>query len=993
MAPAERWPLQARHALAALVRGFTTADQPQHDGGALLHDVAAVADDADVDDDHVASGLRAVVLRLVFLLCARPREVVALARRLREDAARAPSLLRARHGAWARLLVLFRRVHDDPRTRSGLFDPDRWPFLEGRRRPASAGPRPATGAPPRLPRVPDDVVLRVLGFLIDMDGAPVDHAALDPTVLGVVYEHLRGFSVRRTTEPSLAVGPRHVVVGVASLLALDAEARAPWLKDRAGIALSRRAGIALVAARSVDDVVAALARRASSLTPALVAEGALVLVPSDARRRAGLHYTPRALTEAVVRATLDPLVAALGPRPQPEALLALSVCDPAMGAGAFLVQACRHLAVHVVAAASAHGRTDLAPAEARRRVARECLYGVDIDEVAVWLARLSLWLVAGGPDDAWSFADPRLRRGDALVGFARAQIERFDWHDPPRASPSSPMSAASDDEHAPEQLRRRGDALAAVFLAHDRVGAREAARAHAAAHGPNDRSPTPPAFHWELEFPAVFAGASPGFCAVVGNPPFLNAIEARTGRSTAKKALYAQLYPAFAQGAYDLCVLFLARTTTTLLRRDGRYGLLVPQALLSAHQPWRRFLHDRWRPDALLSWPVDRFDGAAIRVVALVGGAGRAAACDVVVDDGAGQPARHVHRFGDDDVSWYDALTPPERRGSADAADAADADPLALSSIPLSSRFVVHAGCATGVAYALRPLVVDAKEPGAPEALQLVTTGALDRFCLRWHDDVVRFLKRDHRFPRWPAGEPPAVPRALARARDAQRRPKLLVGGLSAVLEAWFDAHGAAGGVVSTWVIAPRPPAPAAAAIPAADAAIPNDTTALKALAVLVNAATSSRAFLRLHGAAAMSGHQTTIKKAALLQHALPDVFADHRGFDAPAFACALPAVLEPMAPAATTMMTARFVDQLAALHDRLAAAASWSSSSSSFDAIDAFAHVVVARLCGRTRRQAVDDLRWWNERTRRHASDRADDCADVDALAARVYALPVVAP
>ena len=69
-----------------------------------------------------------------------------------------------------------------------------------------------------------------------------------------------------------------------------------------------------------------------------MAPGALYLQPGEERRRTGSHYTPRELTEPIVRTTLRPVLEGLGERPRPEQILDLKVCDPAMGSGAFLVE-------------------------------------------------------------------------------------------------------------------------------------------------------------------------------------------------------------------------------------------------------------------------------------------------------------------------------------------------------------------------------------------------------------------------------------------------------------------------------------------------------------------------------------------------------------------------------------------------------------------------------------------------------------------------------
>src|ERR1022692_4728543 len=89
------------------------------------------------------------------------------------------------------------------------------------------------------------------------------------------------------------------------------------------------------------------ARRVSPLyldergMPLSVATGGMYLQPTEERRRSGSHYTPRSLTEPIVRTALEPILKQLGEKPRPEQILNLKICDPAMGSGAFLVEACR----------------------------------------------------------------------------------------------------------------------------------------------------------------------------------------------------------------------------------------------------------------------------------------------------------------------------------------------------------------------------------------------------------------------------------------------------------------------------------------------------------------------------------------------------------------------------------------------------------------------------------------------------------------------------
>lgn len=161
------------------------------------------------------------------------------------------------------------------------------------------------------------------------------------------------------------------------------------------------------------------------------AAGGVKSRPVGRRKATGSFYTPRALTDYLVRRTLHPLVDGA----PPDAILSLRVLDPAMGSGAFLVAACRHLASAYEAALVRTGaRTpgDLTTEDRagfRRIIAQRCLYGVDANPMAVQLGRLSLWLATLASDRPLTFLDHNLRSGDSLAGAAIEDILR---QPPPR---------------------------------------------------------------------------------------------------------------------------------------------------------------------------------------------------------------------------------------------------------------------------------------------------------------------------------------------------------------------------------------------------------------------------------------------------------------------------------------------------------------------------------------------------------------------------------
>src|SRR5262249_39711249 len=147
---------------------------------------------------------------------------------------------------------------------------------------------------------------------------------------------------------------------------------------------------------------------------------------SGLRKATGTFYTPQPIAEYVVRRTLAPLAATASS----DRLLSLRIIDPSMGSGAFLVAACRYLAGAYEAALVREGQVhpgdvdDDDRASMRRLIAERCLYGVDLNPMAVQLARLSLWLATLAADRPLSFLDHRLLTGDSLLGAWLANLKQ-----------------------------------------------------------------------------------------------------------------------------------------------------------------------------------------------------------------------------------------------------------------------------------------------------------------------------------------------------------------------------------------------------------------------------------------------------------------------------------------------------------------------------------------------------------------------------------------
>jgi hypothetical protein len=332
------------------------------------------------------------------------------------------------------------------------------------------------------------------------------------------------------------------------------------------------------------------------------------LLDSD-RKTTGSFYTPRSLTEFVVRRTLGPLVEDA----TPDGILSLRVLDPAMGSGAFLVAACRFLAhAYETALVRDHGLkmddvTDADRSDFRRTIAQRCLYGVDVNPMAVQLGRLSLWLATLSADRPLTFLDHRLRVGNSLVGASPRDLAR---QSPGRTQHTQPIALPLfDDDQTADALRMAivtrqaiatepGDTLSQVRAKEQALAALERDRSVLAqwkeacdlwcaawfldrgtgvsrsfcaltdnifGRGVLPDHVASPLFaevravaaaqrffHWTLEFPEVFddRNGPGGFDAVIGNPPW-EMLRGDTGNDTARAASKeaATRLTAFARGS------------------------------------------------------------------------------------------------------------------------------------------------------------------------------------------------------------------------------------------------------------------------------------------------------------------------------------------------------------------------------------------------------------------------------------------------------------
>ncbi|HWR65236.1 MAG TPA: type IIL restriction-modification enzyme MmeI, partial [Bellilinea sp.] len=402
---------QVRRAVEVLIRAIDKADQDR--GRALLKDIR--------ESDLYEAALT-VMMRLVFLFSAEERgllllgdplydqnyAVSTLRTQLRETAdQQGEEVLERRFDAWCRLLATFRAVHDGihhdrlnlPAYGGSLFDPDRYPFLEGRTSPPAPLPY-GHGVPEGEGSSTADVlpisnrtVLHLLEALQILrvkvpGGGPAEprrlsFRSLDVEQIGHVYEGLLDHIAVRAKDPVLGlIGSREKEPEI-SLASLQAEAAKgeksflEYLKEQTGrtenalrkallekpdVFAVQQLQIACNNDAAMYERVAAYAgmlRQDDFGYPAVFLPGSVYVTAGATRRATGTHYTPRSLTEPIVQHTLEPLVysgpAEGSPKEEwklksPAELLELKVCDMAMGSAGFLVQVVRYLSERLLEA-------------------------------------------------------------------------------------------------------------------------------------------------------------------------------------------------------------------------------------------------------------------------------------------------------------------------------------------------------------------------------------------------------------------------------------------------------------------------------------------------------------------------------------------------------------------------------------------------------------------------------------------------------------------
>jgi Eco57I restriction-modification methylase/restriction-modification enzyme MmeI-like protein len=638
-----------------------------------------------------------VMMRLVFLLSAEERgllllgderyeayyAVSSLRMQLREQAGlHSEEILSHRRDAWARLLAIFRAVYGGvehesmrmPALGGSLFDPDRFPFLEGRPKGSNWRQDPARPLP-----IDNRTVLLLLDAIQLYQGRTLSYRALDVEQIGYVYEGLLERTVIRAPDITLEVSATKsskkpwITYGELEAARLSGDSAVKTLfEERTGSSKSRidndlnkpvsdtQKEKLLVVCQGDSSLRDRLAPLYHFLRidpwgyPLIYLKGSFMVATGSDRRETGTHYTPKSLTESIVKETLEPVVY-VGPSDgidrtdwqlkSPSEILDLKVCDLAMGSGAFLVQACRWLSERLIEAwfqSESQGKwvtsdgivvRDIIgqqlisndPEErliiARRLISERCLYGVDVNPMAVELAKLSIWLITLAKGRPFGFLDHNLRHGDSLLGITDLdQLRYFNLHagegsekklfaqkideaveeavslrSELRARPIIDIHDVDTMAHLDQKARanlklpdlvadaligetlRSGGKLSDLGLLSIEVGQvlegdleclkrlqnrNEKGLTIDLPQGALSRKP----FHWCLEFPEVFLGAKNGFDAIISNPPFKRGHDISGAFGDSYRRVISEIIAEGKAGRSDLCAFFIARAIYLLAK-------------------------------------------------------------------------------------------------------------------------------------------------------------------------------------------------------------------------------------------------------------------------------------------------------------------------------------------------------------------------------------------------------------------------------------------
>ncbi|MDO8683190.1 MAG: TaqI-like C-terminal specificity domain-containing protein [Armatimonadota bacterium] len=540
-----------------------------------------------------------------------------------------------------------------------------------------------------------------------------------------------------------------------------------------------------------------------------------------------------------------------------EPYLSLSILDPAMGSGHFLVGAADLLSLDMATNPNILPLENIGAEDPqayyKRLVVERCLYGVDLNPLAVELAKLSLWLHTASKGKALSFLDHHLRAGNSLIG---ASIEDDLSKEPPlfngngkRVNAENPQlvlgfAQALQGEHLSSLLALLH--CISEVPTHDKKGEKlkeqlyqelesKRAKFRAVANcwlAPFFGCPVTAAdyekavnalresdvswrevedtqwfvdaqtvadskrfFHWELEFPEVFFNtrglkdeAERGFDAVIGNPPFVDSEE--MARSLSDVRQYCTARWEAAKGNWDLFVVFL-QIGLTLSRAGCFASMIVPNKLLGAEYcaSIQALIRRRTLRACRDYSTVPVFPDANVYPIVL---------CIQNLPAGAGHTIR-VSVMDQPDTSPVVVREFEPAQAILEVLPEGVWQPLLSGNIAIVSKCLqgarrldavcdVSDAATVAEAYKLKSVLAPLSEAGDRQpSFRFVNTGVIDRYKDLWATEPVQYIGSSYVRPVVDAGKLAAM---LPTRFEQAKSPKLVIAGLTKVLEATYDGTG-----------------------------------------------------------------------------------------------------------------------------------------------------------------------------------------------------------
>jgi len=572
-------------------------------------------------------------------------------------------VLERRQDAYIRILATCRAIyegihHQDlslPAYGGSLFDPNRYPFLEGR----TSSKQSLSEALP-LP-IHNRTILHILEAIQtlriklapgEVESRRISFRSLDVKQIGHVYEGLLDHTAKTAKDTLLKLKTKKDAEAILELSEIEKEFKkginsfVKYLEERKVKNLNQfkknltleKKDQDLTLLRSVCEGKENLVKRIAPYLdlleedtfdqPLVVVGNGVYVAPGNERRATGTHYTPEETSIPLVVHTLEPLIynGVMEGKTQsewkiktPEEILTLKICDSAMGSGAILVQVLRYMADRLLEALDTYPESaprilpfgkesegnqkeeffsedkEKRKLQAKRLIADRCIYGVDINPMAVEMAKLSIWLETLDEGKPFSFLDHAFKCGDSLLGVTNTQLEEYlgdqilmDGY--LKHALRDSISLREELENTPDDtiefinkkritLEKANEALnvpratatlitAALYKGITReqyaTQSGEPEKLLKVLQGKNP-------FLWHLEFPEVFQEG--GFDAFVGNPPFMGGQKITGNMGEAYREYLVNHLANQKRGSADLVAYFFLRNFS-LLKEGGNFGLI-----------------------------------------------------------------------------------------------------------------------------------------------------------------------------------------------------------------------------------------------------------------------------------------------------------------------------------------------------------------------------------------------------------------------------------